>query len=183
MQIDNITENLTLPLPHPDNDLEDDVLRIADALTAVDAAIHAARQLLAQKANADAVAQAMNLLDGAVQDLQSGKADAAAMALALAGKVGQINGQAGESITLRAEHLALGPANGASAMSVERDGQGRVWRTTSTVGGMPAVQTIAYAENGRVQTITTNYQGRTRVETFTFEGGAFTSMTAEETQV
>lgn len=36
----DLTPHLTLPLPHPDNDLEDDVLRLRDALSAIDTAIN-----------------------------------------------------------------------------------------------------------------------------------------------
>ena len=175
--IDNITEHLGLPLPHPDNDLEDDVPRLADALAAVDSAVHAAQQLLATKADADAVAQALADLDTAVQHLASTKANASS----LAAKVGSVNGLTGTAITLLPEHLQLGPANGASAMAIERDGQGRPWRITTTEGGEPAVQTITYALSGNVQSITTTYKDRTRVETYSYVGGVFAGMTAEET--
>lgn len=40
MPIDNRTPNLSLPLPHPDNFLGDDVLRVRDAFGAIDASIH-----------------------------------------------------------------------------------------------------------------------------------------------
>lgn len=37
--IDQKTPNLLLPLPHPANELSDDVLRLRDALAAIDAAV------------------------------------------------------------------------------------------------------------------------------------------------
>lgn len=176
--IDIITEHLGLPLPHPDNDLEDDVPRLANALTALDSAVHAVQQLLATKADAEAVALALAGLDTAVQHLASTKANASS----LAAKVGSVNGLTGTAITLLPEHLQLGPANGASALDIERDAQGRPSVITSTQGGEPAVQTIAYTTGGSVQTITTTYKGRTRVETYSYSGGVFTGMTAQETQ-
>lgn len=45
--IDDRTTNLNLPLPHPANDLEDDVGRLRSALSAVDGKLHLIDLLLA----------------------------------------------------------------------------------------------------------------------------------------
>ena len=42
--IDNKTDHLLLPLPHGDNQLQDDVLRLRAALTAIDALLYATRE-------------------------------------------------------------------------------------------------------------------------------------------
>ncbi|MCZ8098845.1 MAG: hypothetical protein O9972_13090 [Burkholderiales bacterium] len=48
--IDEITENRSYPLPHPDNDLADDVLRLRDALSGIDLDVATAIAALAGKA-------------------------------------------------------------------------------------------------------------------------------------
>ena len=53
--IDDRTSNLNLPLPHPDNTLEDDVLRLRSALSSVDAAV-AGRQATSAKGAANGYA-------------------------------------------------------------------------------------------------------------------------------
>lgn len=50
MPIQNNTEHLQLPLPHPDNDLEDDVPRIIEALSMLDAALFLLQELLGSRA-------------------------------------------------------------------------------------------------------------------------------------
>lgn len=45
--INEITPHLYLPLPHPDNDLGDDVLRLRDALSAIDSKVATLDLLLA----------------------------------------------------------------------------------------------------------------------------------------
>ena len=175
--IDQRTEALGLPLPHIDNWHEDDVPRLREAIAAIDLACASLAAILATKADGGSMTAAVSALQAAVIGLEG------AVESMSSEKVGSVNGQPGPSVTLTPEHLALGPANGATAMSVERDGQGRVWRITSTVGGAQALQTIDYAAGGGVQTITTTYKGRTRVETYTYEDGRFAGMTAEETQI
>lgn len=44
--IDQKTSNLQLPLPHPGNELQDDILRLRDAFTAIDSKIAAIDLLL-----------------------------------------------------------------------------------------------------------------------------------------
>ena len=170
-EVNDVTQHMALPLPHPENDLEDDVLRLRDALSAVDNELHSLRGLVEAAASTEALMAAIDTLGNAV----------AGVAELAEGKVSTVNGQSGVDITLLPEHLRMGPAQGASAMAIERDGQGRTWRVTTTLNGMPAVQTIVYTEGGAVQTITTTYKGRTRVETYSYAAGVFAGMSAEET--
>ncbi|MGX5664185.1 hypothetical protein [Diaphorobacter nitroreducens] len=93
------TPHLNLPLPHPDNDLEDDVLRLGAALEAVDTAVHGVQQQLGAKADAEATALELQALESSVQALQADKADAASVATALAGKANKATTLAGYGIT------------------------------------------------------------------------------------
>lgn len=97
------------------------------------------------------------------------------------GKVGSVNGVAGDAITLKPSHLNLGPANGPTAVALVRDAQGRLSQVTSTVDGKPCVQTLAYDGAGVLTTVTTVHDGRQRVQTLTYEGGALKSVAAVET--
>ena len=47
--VDERTPGLSLALPHPDNKLQDDVLRVRQALTAIDAASESLAGILATK--------------------------------------------------------------------------------------------------------------------------------------
>jgi YD repeat-containing protein len=99
-----------------------------------------------------------------------------------AGKVGTVNGQQGPNVTLKPSHLALGPANGASAVVLARDAQSRLSTVTRTVDGKPAVQTLTYDAQGRVDTVTTTYDGRTRTETLIYGASGLESVAATEVQ-
>lgn len=92
------TPHLNLPLPHPDNDLEDDVPRLIAALEAVDSAVHGVQQQVAGKADAAGTALALQALDESVQDLQANKADAASVSAALGGKADKATTLAGYGI-------------------------------------------------------------------------------------
>lgn len=98
MTIDVITQHLALPLPHPDNDLEDDVLRLGDALSMVDGAVHGVQQQLVGKADAESTSLELQALESSVQALQADKADAASVATALAGKANKATTLSGYGI-------------------------------------------------------------------------------------
>lgn len=74
---DDRTSALDLPLPHPTNDLSDDVLRLRTALIGLDTAV-------AARASASALLQLADDTDQALAD----KADAEAVDLALGDKLG-----------------------------------------------------------------------------------------------
>lgn len=62
---EELTPNLALPLPHPSNNMDEDVARLRDALTMLDAAV-------ASKASADDLTAALaELLDSAPDALNS----------------------------------------------------------------------------------------------------------------
>ncbi len=167
-----------LQLPHPDNKLEEDVLRLRAALMATDAAFANLAELVAQRATSGALDMAVAALGQRIDSL------AEVVAFQGANKVGVVNGQAGPAVTLKPAHLGLGPANGASAIAVTRDGTGRLATVTTTLAGQPCVQTLGYDAEGRLSSITTTYEGRTRTETLSFDAGtgALNGLTATEVQ-
>lgn len=122
------TPHLNLPLPHPDNDLEDDVPRLIAALEAVDSAVHGVQQQVAGKADAAGTALALQALDDSVQDLQASKADAASVAEALAQKANadevaaSVNGKKG-AVTLNAVDVGAVPAIGFAPGNVQEVGR------------------------------------------------------------
>ncbi|WP_287806143.1 hypothetical protein [Diaphorobacter sp.] len=175
--INERTPALDLPLPHIDNWHEDDVPRLRGALVALDAACASLADLVAAKADAQAMATAVAELLASVDAINSATNSLAD------NKVGTVNGLPGPAVTLKPAHLGLGPANGPQAQAYAYDAQGRVSTVTTTVGGMDAVQTMAYDAQDRVSTVTTTYDGRTRTETYTYNAnGTVASMAAVEEQ-
>ncbi|WP_256077654.1 hypothetical protein [Massilia sp. YIM B04103] len=70
--IDQKTSYLHLPLPHPDNELKDDVLRLRDCLAGLDGAILALRGLVASDdVNLDTIQEIVMVLKGAQGDIGS----------------------------------------------------------------------------------------------------------------
>ena len=169
---DDRTPALALKLPHPDNQLQEDVLRLREAIAALDAAC-------AALAEGKASTQDMN---SAVAGMQSSLNNLGVTITFIANtKVGVVNGLPGPDVTLKPVHLGLGPANGPSALVLQRDGAGRVSQVTTTVAGKACVQTLGYDSQGRVATVTTTYDGRTRTETYTYNAaGQVCGMTATE---
>lgn len=122
------------------------------------------------------LAAAMDELGGSLDTV------AAAVAALAASKVSTVNGQTGPDVTLNPAHIALGPANGPSQLTLTRDGQGRLDTVTRTVSGKPAVQTLTYDGQGRVGTVVTTYDNRTRTETLAYDASGLQSITAIEVQ-
>ena len=148
------TEHFDLPLPSSGNKLRADVQRLADFGVGVDA-------LLDQQAQAiGAQQQKTNQLD--------------------TGKVEKVNGKGGKEITLRREDMAMGPANGATAVAFTYDAQGVITSVSETIDGNTAVATFTYNGDGTVKTIATTYKGRTRTETFAYDAGRVSGITAAE---
>lgn len=68
--IEQQTAHLALPLPHPDNDLGDDVFRLRDALTRIDGAVYALRALVvSDDVNLDTVQEVVAVLKQAQGDI------------------------------------------------------------------------------------------------------------------
>lgn len=160
--VDERTPGLGLALPHPDNKLQDDVLRVRQALTALDAACESLAGILATKVDGADMAVAIANLQTSITNLGT------TVTFLIGSKVGVVNGLQGPAVTLKPVHLGLGPANGPSALVLQRDGTGRVSKVTATVDGKASVQTLGYDGQGRVDTVTTTYDGRTRTETYTY---------------
>jgi hypothetical protein len=163
-----------MALPHPDNKLEDDVLRLRAALRDVDGILAALAQTLGTKAS-------QQELNTAIAALQTGTANLSATVTFLSNtKVGVVNGLQGPSVTLKPPHLGLGPANGPSNVSLVRDGLGRIAQATQTVDGKQAVAVVTYDGNGRVSRVVTTYDGRKRTEDITYQNDELASVQATE---
>ena len=69
---DDITEHLSLPLPHPENDLQEDVFRLRDALSGIDSKLHQEFTAIDQKFDAlDSLLQSDDVTLDQVQELVS----------------------------------------------------------------------------------------------------------------
>lgn len=148
------TEHYDLPIPSPSNELQHDVPRLVEFCTGVDGLLHQQEQAIATQQ------QKTNALD--------------------ANKVEKVNGKGGKEITLRREDMAMGPANGATAVVFTYDAQGVITSVSETIDGNTAVATFTYNGDGTVKTIATTYKGRTRTETFAYDAGRVSGITAEE---
>lgn len=163
-----------LPLPHPANRLEDDVLRLRAALTAMDGHLDGLAQLMAAGATQTELDDAVAALGARIDALT-------ATATFLAGsKVGVVNGLPGPAVTLQPAHLGLGPTNGPSQVNIGRDAQGRVATITETIGALPAATTLTYDAQGRVATVATTYDGRRRTQAITYDANGMASINAVE---
>ncbi|CAN7513383.1 hypothetical protein LJR129_003580 [Acidovorax sp. LjRoot129] len=168
------TPALNLALPHPQNLLEEDVLRLRESLAAVDSACDTLAGLIEGRVTDGELATAVTALQGSITNLGT------TVAFLTASKVGVVNGQTGPAVTLKPSHLALGPANGPSLQSITRDGLGRIATLSTTVGGQVALQTLAYDGDGRLAGVTTIYDGRTRTETLNYTAGVLSGLSAVE---
>ena len=174
--VDERTPGLGMQLPHPDNKLEVDVLRLREALRAADAACETLAAMLETKVSAQELAAAVEGLQGSITNLGT------TVSFLSNTKVGVVNGLPGPAVVLKPPHLGLGPANGPASIAVTRDAQGRLATVTTSVDGKNAVTTMTYDAQGRVGTVTTAYDGRTRTETITYSAqGLFASLAAVET--
>ena len=171
---DDRTPALGLQLPHPQNLLEQDVLRLRAALAAVDSACDTLAGLIDGRVTDAVLSAAVTALQGSIGNLNT------TVSFLTASKVGVVNGLPGPAVTLKPSHLGLGPANGPSLQTITRDGLGRIATLSTTVGGQVALQTLAYDAEGRLATVVTVYDGRTRTETLTYAGGLLSGVSAVE---
>ena len=167
---DERTPGLALALPHRGNKLLEDVLRLREALAAVDAAYAALQEVVAASVSQADHAAAVAQLQGAINNLST------TVSFMSGSKVGAVNGRPGPAVTLRPSDLQ------GNAMSVARDGQGRVSTVERTVAGKTETTVITRDGQGRVQAVAITYDGKTRTETYTRNGvGQIAGMTATET--
>ena len=175
--VDNRTPALGLELPHPDNRLEQDVLRLRASLASLDSACETLAALIEARVSEAELATAVSTLQAGINSLGT------TVTFLTNTKVGLVNGLPGPAVTLQPVHLGLGPANGPSLQTIARDAQGRLASVSTTVDGKVALQTMTYDGAGRVSAVSTVYDGRTRTETFGYDAaGLITSMEAVETQ-
>lgn len=174
MTTDDRTPALGLQLPHPQNMLQDDVLRLRAAFAAVDSACDTMAALIEGRVTDAEMATAVSALQGSISAM------ATTVTFLAASKVGVVNGLPGPAVTLKPSHLGLGPANGPSLQTITRDGLGRIATLSTTVGGQVAMQTLTYDTEGRLATVVTVYDGRTRTETLTYAGGLLSGVSAVE---
>lgn len=168
--VNDTTTALGLPLPHPNNQLGADVLRLRAAMQAVDAAMLAVQQAVEQKASDAEVADALGQLHLAVSALGTGK-------------VASVNGVAGVNINLTPAHLSLGPANGPASRAFTYDEQGRVTQMTEQIQGHTATTAYARDGQGRITQVQTSYRGRVRTDVLTYDqAGRLASTAATEVQ-
>lgn len=168
--VNDTTTALGLPLPHPSNTLGADVLRLREAMHAVDAAMLAVQQAVEQKASDAEVADALGQLHLAVSALGTGK-------------VASVNGVAGVNITLTPAHLSLGPANGPASCNYSYDEAGRITQFTQSIQDHMATIALSYNQAGRIAQKQIAYRGRVRTEVFTYnEAGRVQSVAATEVQ-
>lgn len=168
--VNDTTPALGLPLPHPKNQLGADVLRLRDAMQAVDDAVLAVQQAVALKASDAEMDQALQQLQLAVSGLGTGK-------------VTSVNGVVGVNITLTPAHLSLGPANGPASCSYSYDEAGRITQFTQSIQDHMATTALSYNPAGRIAEKQTAYRGRVRTEVFTYnEAGRVQSVAATEVQ-
>ena len=171
---DDRTPALGLQLPHPQNLLEQDVLRLRAAFASVDSACDTLAALIEGRVTDAELAAAVAALQGSIGNLNT------TVSFLTASKVGVVNGLPGPDVTLKPSHLGLGPANGPSLQTITRDGLGRIAMLFTTVGGQVALQTLTYDAEGRLATVVTVYDGRTRTETLTYAGGLLSGVSAVE---
>lgn len=182
--------SLGLQLPHFQNTLNVDVLRlrasllliddlISDLATSLSAAAEAASSALNAHASATSAHSKSQVGLGQVDDTSDAdKPISTATALALAGK--QATLVSGTNIKTLGGQSPLGEGDipliqRAMAMALAYTA-GRV--TTITEDG--ADTAITYNADGTVHTITSTVEGKTRTETFTYTTGVLTGMTATE---
>ena len=169
--VTDTTPALGLPLPHPNNPLGADVLRLREAMQAVDAAVLTVQQAVAQKAGNAEVTAALLQLQLAVSGLGTGK-------------VASVNGVIGVNITLTPAHLSLGPANGPASCTYSYDEAGRITHMTQSIQDHMATTALSYDPAGRITQKQTAYRGRVRTEAITYdEAGRVQSVSATEIQV
>lgn len=135
--IDQKTPNLQMPLPHPANALEDDVLRLRDALNQVDGLIFTMHELLASNdVNLDTVQEIVTVLKDAQGDIGditavlASKATAAAMnavaadlattQASLQTTIGKLNTLDNEMPTALAGKASLGANNFTGSQNFKR---------------------------------------------------------------
>lgn len=165
----DVTPSLGLPMPSAENKLQDDVLKLREALSILDTKLQDVDETMGQLAFASELRQSVQQLTDAISGI-------------LQTKVDKVNGKVGTDITLKPEDVKLGPSNGPSSTTISYDANGRVSVAVEQIDGAPATTTIEYNADSTASTITTIYRGRTRTERLTYQGGKVSKVEASEVQ-
>ena len=142
MTVDNRTKHLNLPLPHEDNLLEEDVLRLGEAFSGLDAHAERIDEALAGKADAAAVNSAL-----------AAKADTAAVDAALAGKSDAQSTQAAIST-----HAAKSAASEVGHVQLATDAEAAAGAVTSKAVSPKQLKAAADAVTAAVTDTSRNDQ-------------------------
>lgn len=175
--VNEVTQAMGLPLPHPNNFLAEDVLRLREVLHLLDDVLSALHNEVSKKADGAItqvsltnISNQINALGNAVTELGTGK-------------VASVNGIKGVNITLLPEHISLGPANGPENITYNYDSNGRINQITQKINGSNAITAYSYDGQGRITQIQTSYKSRVRTQIFTYNAsGNLTGSTATEIQ-
>lgn len=120
----DITQHLSLPLPHPDNELEDDILRLRDALSDIDTILSAKADLSTLQADIAAIiGGAPGVLD-TLKELADAVNNDPAFAVDIAASVAAVQAaldalKAGDVSTLKASVLDLQSAVSENAANIQ----------------------------------------------------------------
>lgn len=159
---DDRTAQNSLPLPHPDNDLGDDVLRLRAALQGIDTLLAAAQAALLEKSDTADVQRLAQSMASANQALQE------RVEALTAQKVGRVNGKTGPEVQLSPADLALvpnRPTDGAASAALTRDAQGRITRVAFVLQGQAGSSTLSYGAQG-IERVQTEWGGQAASVTF-----------------
>jgi len=156
--IDDKTAHLKLPLPNRDNLLWDDVVRLREAMTTIDAKIKAIDTLLSSD-------------DVNLEDLQE-------LVNAIKENHNSIDAILTSKLSVAEFNRLTAPP---SAVAYSYNAQNLVDSVTETVAGKPRQTTYAYNSEGLPETITT-YEGKMRVETYSYSAGRVAGVSVTENE-
>lgn len=160
------TPGMGLPLPHPDNKLQDDVLRLRAALADVDTAYAAMQQAIAGKVSQQDYDAAISQMNGAIANLNT------SVTFLSSSRVATVNSKPGPAVTLRPADLQ------GSAITAGFDAQGRLSTVQRTIDAKTETTAFTRDAKGRIAVATITYDGATRIETYTRDGaGRINGMT------
>lgn len=162
----DLTTGLALPLPHPENKLQEDVLRLRAALAGVDSAWGALQLAVAGKVSQQDYDAAIANLQGSIANLNT------SVSFLSSNKVATVNGNTGPAVTLRPVDLQ------GSAIAATFDAQARLDTVQRTIDDKVETTTFTRDVKGRISAATITYDGKTRTETYTRDGaGRINGMT------
>jgi YD repeat-containing protein len=160
------------PLPHPENLLDEDVLRLRTALIAADGEIRAVREVAVSKEPA--------IKSGTVEQYMRGDKQWANLSKQAVG-LGNVDNTADMEkpvSTFQGAAIAdaIKTANALPVVITITSTNGRITKVTED----GVATTMTYNADGTVATVSYPHGGKTRTETYTYSAGQITGMTATE---